>query len=118
MFLEKLSEISNRIGGARALSLVATDGIPVESVSSEEELDLEALTAELMNQVQTIGENHRDLDLGEVRQFSVSTDEVTLMVSSVSSHYYLLLVLGPEGSYGRARFELRRARLLFEHELE
>lgn len=118
MFLERLSEITNRIQGARALSLIAADGIPVESVSSDDALDLEALAAELMNQVQNIGENHRDLALGEVRQFSVATGQMTLMVSSVSDNYYLLLVLGPEGSYGRARFELRRARLQFENELD
>jgi predicted regulator of Ras-like GTPase activity (Roadblock/LC7/MglB family) len=117
MFLERLNDISQRIGDARALSLVAADGIPVESVSSEDDLDLEAVTAELMNQVQAIGESHRDLEFGEVHQFSVSTDQMTLMVSSVSDSYFLLLVLGPEGSYGRARFELRRARLLFENDL-
>jgi len=118
MFLERLSEISNRIEGTRALSLIAADGIPVESVSSDDTLDLEALAAELMNQVQKIGENHRDLDLGDVRQLSVATREMTLMVGSVSKNYFLLLVLGPEGSYGRARFELRRARLQFESELD
>jgi len=117
MFLERLNEISNRIQGARVLSLVAEDGIPVESVSSEEGLDVEVLAAELMNQVKTIGENHRDLDLGDVRQFSVTTQDRTLMVSSVSDNYFLLLVLGPEGSYGRARFELRRARLQFAKDL-
>ena len=35
MFLERLSRISDRIDGALALSLVARDGIPVESVSSD-----------------------------------------------------------------------------------
>ena len=39
------------------------------------------------------------------------------MVSSLTKDYYLLLVLGTEGSYGRARFEMRRARLLLESEL-
>jgi hypothetical protein len=52
-----------------------------------------------------------------VPHFSVTTDELTLMLSSVSDDYYLLLVMGPEGSYGRARFELRRARLLLADDL-
>lgn len=117
MFLERLNDLSNRIGRTRALSLVAADGIPVESVSSDEELDLEALAAELMNQVKNISENHRDLSMGDVEQFSVTTDELTLMVSSLNPNYFLLLVLGPEGSYGRARFELRRARLQFAKDL-
>lgn len=117
MFLDQLSQISNRIGGALALSLVAKDGMPVESVSSDPDLDLEVLAAELISQVRSITENHRELEVGEVQQLSVTTDRLTLMVSSVASDYYLLLVLGPEGNYGKARFELRRARLLLESDL-
>jgi predicted regulator of Ras-like GTPase activity (Roadblock/LC7/MglB family) len=117
MFLDQLSRISNRIEGALALSLVAKDGMPVESVSSDPDLDLEVLAAELIAQVRSITENHRELDAGEVQHLSVTTDRFTLMVSSVASDYYLLLVLGPEGNYGRARFELRRARLLLESDL-
>jgi predicted regulator of Ras-like GTPase activity (Roadblock/LC7/MglB family) len=117
MFLDQLSRISNRIGGVLALSLVAKDGMPVESFSSDPNLDLDVLAAELVAQVRSITENHRELDVGEVQQLSVTTDRMTLMVSSVASDYYLLLVLGPEGNYGKARFELRRARLLLEADL-
>ena len=117
MFLDQLSRISNRIDGALALSLVAKDGMPVESVSSDPDLDLEALAAELVAQVRSITENHRELDVGEVQHLSVMTDRLTLMVSSVATDYYLLLVLGPEGNPGKARFELRRARLVLETEL-
>jgi len=117
MFLDQLSQISNRIDGALALSLVAKDGMPVESVSSDPSLDLEVLAAELVNQVRSITENHRELEVGEVQHLAVTTDRLTLMVSSVAADYYLLLVLGPDGNHGRARFELRRARLLLEAEL-
>ena len=117
MFLEHLSRISNRIDGAVALSLVAKDGIPVESFSSDPDLDLDVLAAELVAQARSISENHRELDVGEVQQLSVMTDRLTLMVSSVAADYYLLLVLGPDGNYGKARFELRRARLLLEADL-
>ena len=117
MFLEQLSRISELIGGVLALSLVAKDGIPVESVSSDPELDIEVLAAELVSQARSINENHRQLDVGEVQQLSVLTDRLTLIVSAVTRDYYLLLVLGPEGNYGRARFELRRARLALEQDL-
>jgi len=117
MFLDQLSRISNRIEGAVSLSLVARDGISVESVSSDPELDLEVLAAEMIAQARSISENHRELEAGEVEHLAVATDRFTLMVSSVAADYYLLLVLGPEGNPGRARFELRRARLLLESEL-
>jgi len=117
MFLEHLSGISNRIEGAVALSLVAKDGMRVESVSSDPNLDLELLAAEMIAQARAISDNHRELEAGEVEHLAVATDRFTLMVSSVATDYYLLLVLGPEGNPGRARFELRRARLLLESEL-
>jgi predicted regulator of Ras-like GTPase activity (Roadblock/LC7/MglB family) len=117
MFLEHLSRISNRIEGTIALSLVARDGMRVESVCSEPGLDLELLAAEMIAQARAISENHRELEAGEVEHLAVATDRFTLMVSSVAADYYLLLVLGPGGNPGRARFELRRARLLLESEL-
>ncbi|HVR09047.1 MAG TPA: hypothetical protein VMW75_13440 [Thermoanaerobaculia bacterium] len=117
MFLEQLSRISDRIGGVLALSLVAKDGIPVESVSSDPDLDIEVLAAELVSQARSIGDNHRELAVGDVQQLSVLTDRLTLIVSVVTQDYYLLLVLGPDGNYGRARFELRRARLALEQDL-
>ncbi|HEV3459499.1 MAG TPA: hypothetical protein VHG32_23355 [Thermoanaerobaculia bacterium] len=117
MFLEQLSRISDRIGGVLALSLVAKDGIPVESVSSDPDLDIEVLAAELVSQARSISDNHRELAVGEVQQLSVLTDRLTVIVSVVTHEYYLLLVLGPDGNYGRARFELRRARLALEQDL-
>ncbi len=117
MFVERLNELSNRIEGTLALSLVAEDGITVESVSSAPEIDLDLLTAELITQVKAISENHRDLAAGDVEQLTVGTDRMTVMVSSVSDSYYLVLVLGAGGNRGRARFELRRARLLLEKDL-
>jgi predicted regulator of Ras-like GTPase activity (Roadblock/LC7/MglB family) len=117
MFIERLSEISGRIEGALGLSLVAGDGITVESVSSSPDLELDLLSAELITQVKAIGENHRDLAAGDVHQLTVTTDRMTVMVSSVSDSYYLVLVLAGDGNHGRARFELRRARLLLEADL-
>jgi hypothetical protein len=39
------------------------------------------------------------------------------MISAVSRNYFLMLVLGAGANAGRARFELRRAKLLFERDL-
>lgn len=117
MFLEKLSRISERMKGVKALALVDKDGISVESVSSDPDLDLELLAAELVTQARSMAGHSREIDVGEVRQFSIVTDRVILLMSAVTSDYYLLLVLAPEGNFGRARFELRRARLTLEDEL-
>ncbi len=112
MFAEKLKSISERIPGVVALSLVDRDGFAIESQSSDPSLDLEALAAELVIQIRSMSENHRELAAGDVGQLAVTTPRFTLMVSSLSQDYYLLLVLGKNGNYSRARFELRRAALI------
>lgn len=117
MFLDKLSRVSNRIPGARALCLVDADGIPVDSVAADPQVDLDLLAAELVARVRSISDDRAGMAVGEVEQLSVVTDRLTVVVSSIGGGYYLLLVLGPEGSYGRARYELRRARLLLRDEL-
>ena len=117
MFLEKLNAISSRIVDARALALVDRDGITLESVSSDPELDLEALGAELVLQARSMTDNHQELGAGAVQLLSVTAEKGTLMVNSITQDFYLLLVLGQEGYHGQARFELRRAVLSLGPEL-
>ena len=114
----RLNTLLERIDGALAVSLVAADGIPVATASADGAFDVEALAAELLTQVRAISDEQRELAVGEVDQYSVSTDRFTILIGLLQAGYYLLLVLDRESSYGRARFELRRARLLFEDDLD
>ena len=117
MFIERLQQLSSKIEGTLALSIVAQDGIQVESVSEQPDLDLEILAAELMTQVRAISQDHQELSVGAVRHFTVTTDRMILMVTAVSPEYFLLLVLKAGSNAGRARFELRRSVMLFEEDL-
>ncbi len=113
----RLEALLDRIEGAQAVSLVAADGISVATAKRDGAFDLEALAAELLTQVRAISDEQRDLGVGEVDQYSVSTDRFTILIGRLQAGYYLLLVLSRASSYGRARFEMRRARLLFEDDL-
>lgn len=117
MFRDRLEQIRERVGGIEALSLVAKDGIAVESVPEHPEVEIDILAAEFMAQVNAISQNHQELDVGRVRHLSVTTERMTIMVRAVASDYYLLAVLGPDCHLGRARYELRRAVLTFEEDL-
>ncbi len=116
MFAERLQRIHERLDDALAISLVGRDGIPVESLNSGG-LDVEALAAELLTQVRSISGDQRELAVGPVRQFAVTTDKYSLLLGSLTDEYFLLLVLGEACSLGRARYELRRASLDFEADL-
>ncbi len=118
MYLERLSSISRRIDGTLALTLVASDGMPIESLSSAPELDLETVAAEMVAQAQTISQQQKELSVGEVQQLTIASEQMTFLLSSLDRGFWLLAALRPEASLGRARFELKRAVLLFENDLD
>lgn len=118
MFLERLSAVADRVDGAVAVSLIADDGIPIESVSASPNLDLEAAAAELVAMARSISQEQRELDAGVLRQFTVVGSRSTMLLSRLADRFWLLAVLTPEASVGRARFELRRAELQFEDDLD
>ncbi len=117
MFLERLDAISDRIDGTLAVSIVAKDGITVESVSRSSELDLEPVVVELVSQARDIDQDHEELNVGALQILSLDTEKYCIMLSSVAKDYYLILILKAEAARGRARFEMRRARLQFEADL-
>ena len=117
MFRDRLEDLVERIDGALALTLVARDGIIVQSVSRGEHPDLEVLAAEIPERLRMLARQVPELKDSDLRYMNVTTDRYTMMLSSLNDDYSLLLLMGPEGSGGRARFELRRALLDFAADL-
>ena len=116
MFREVLRQIAERVDGTLAVSLIGLDGIAVETVSYDS-VPLEAMGAEFGGFVKSVRVTNTELDTGEVLQFSLVTEKYIAFLSAVTSEYYVLLVLRPDGNYGRARFELARAKHLLRDEL-
>ncbi len=117
MFRDRLQQICDRVSDIQAISLVAKDGISVETVPRDTDFEIDILAAEFMAQISAISRNHQELDVGEVRHLSVTTERLTIMIRAVASDYFLLAILGADSHLGRARFELRRAVLTFEEDL-
>ena len=116
MFREVLRGIGDRVEGTLAVSLIGLDGIAVETVSYDS-VPLEAMGAEFGGFIKSVRVTNTELDTGEVLQFSLVTEKYIAFLSAVTSEYYLLHVLRPDGNYGRARFELARAKHLLRDEL-
>lgn len=120
MFEKRLEAIASRLDGLVLASLVAADGIRVEShaaAEGPEGLNTDHLAVELLTQLKAISQNHDEFGLGEVREYSLDTEKYRVMLGRLAPGYYLLLVLDNSASVGRARFELRRAPLAFEEDL-
>ena len=117
MYRERLSRIAARVDGAQALILVSADGMPVEFVTTTPSLDMEMLSAELVSLLRSMGDNQSELDVGPVRALHVETDSAHLLIREVGEGFYLILVMEAGAVLGRARFELRRAPLMFAEDL-
>lgn len=116
MFREVLGGLRERVHGALAVSLIGLDGIAVETLG-DGEVPLDVLGAEFGGFVKSIRHANTELDTGEVRQFALVTEKYITFLSEVTPEYYILLVLRPDGNYGRARFELSKAKHALRDEL-
>lgn len=116
IFQDTLRRIAERVEGTIAVSLVGTDGIPIDSWGAEDQASLESLSAELGAFVKN-SQRPQNAPTATIEQVSVVSDASVAILSRVTAEYYLLLVLTREGNFGRGRFELRRAGLALEKEL-
>ncbi len=116
MFRKTLASIRDRVDGTLAISLIGLDGIAVESLN-DHRVPLEVLGAEFGGFIKSIKLSNTELNTGEVQQFSLTTEKYLTFLSQVTPEYFILLVMRPDGNYGRARFELARAKNALRAEL-
>jgi predicted regulator of Ras-like GTPase activity (Roadblock/LC7/MglB family) len=116
MFRDVLAGLQQRVEGAMAASLIGLDGIAVETIN-DQNVPLDVLGAEFGGFIKSIRHANTELNTGEVLQFSLVTEKYITFLSEVTPDYYILLVLRPDGNYGRARFELSKAKYLLRDEL-
>ena len=115
-FRDVLRGIGDRVEGTLAVSLIGLDGISVDSINRDD-VPLEVMGAEFGGFIKAVRLSNTDLDTGDVLQFSLVTEKYITFLSAVTTEYYVLLVMRPDGNYGRARFELTRAKQLLRDEL-
>jgi predicted regulator of Ras-like GTPase activity (Roadblock/LC7/MglB family) len=115
VFREVLAGIKERVDGALAVSLIGLDGIAIESIK-DGNVPLDVFGAEFGGFIKSVRPN-ADLNTGDVLQFALVTEKYITFLSAVTPEYFVLLVMRPDGNYGRARFELARAKHLLRDEL-
>lgn len=115
-FRAVLEDFRSSVDGTLAVTLIGTDGIPIDTVAARD-LPMDTISAELTSFLKGLRVTNTELDTGDVRQVSVMTDRYTTVLSQVTSDYFLLVILSPDASYGRARFELAKAKFKLQDEL-
>jgi predicted regulator of Ras-like GTPase activity (Roadblock/LC7/MglB family) len=110
-FREHLQQVCLDVEGAVACTLMANDGIEVDSHVAAENagVDVRSLLVEcsaLMRSAKEAAETH---EAGGLSEFSFSTDKLTAVARPVSPEYFLVVALRPEANQGKARWLLRMA---------
>jgi predicted regulator of Ras-like GTPase activity (Roadblock/LC7/MglB family) len=116
VFKEALTDLQQRVEGTLAVSLMGLDGIAIDSVNRGN-IPLENLGAEFGSMIKSIRASNTEINAGEFQQFSVVTDKYIIVLAAVTSEYFILMVMSPTGNYGKARFELTKAKYALQDEL-
>ena len=117
MLRTKLVRLAGRVGDVHLLAVIGVDGVPVEKVSFDGSLDLDTLAAELGVIGRDILRSYQELAVGKPRQLSISVGRWIMLLSFLSRDYSLLVIADRKVGLGKARFELRRARLSLASDL-
>lgn len=116
MFRTVLTGLRDRVDGSIAVSLIGLDGIAIETIGAGQ-VPLDVLGAEFGGFIKSLRNANTELNTGDVLQFALVTERYITFLSEVTPEYYILLVLRPDGNYGRARFELAKAKHALRDEL-
>ncbi|MBI5101827.1 MAG: roadblock/LC7 domain-containing protein [Nitrospirae bacterium] len=106
-FIEILKGTVEKVDGAVAAMIIASDGIPVEEYVSEKLIDLTGLGAEASAMIRDVSMAAENLGLGEAKEFSIISDMCGIIMRKINEDYYMALVIRPDGNYGKGRFVLK-----------
>lgn len=107
-FREHLQEVCQRVEGAVACSLMGVDGIEVDThLNDGGELDFRTLLVEYSGVLHNAREAAQTNQAGAVAEISISTDKLIVVARVISSEYFMVVALTPDGNFGKARYYLR-----------
>ena len=113
MFKETLEAILERTEGSLGALIMGVDGIAVEKSLKEEghEANLDVAAAEFTSLLRTAQRAGKDTGLGQLRELVITLDDAVVLMRLLGREYFVVLAISPDGNFGRARFELRKAEL-------
>lgn len=114
---ESLKKITDDIPDALGIALVGTDGIVVEEVKRGDSLDFQSLGAEYCIIFKEVERASSSCALGTPLEVSIVSNETTVVMKRVNKEYFVILVLGSEGNFGKGRFLLRKEIVNLQKEL-
>ncbi len=106
-FAQILQEVVNDTDGALGALIVGIDGIPVEEFAITKELDLQSMTVEYSTLLKEIEKGSQAAQLGSTKEVTVLADKAMIMLRRLNDEYFMVLIIKPDGNFGKGRFLLR-----------
>jgi len=106
-FLEIIQQVVKGTDGALGAMIVGLDGIPVEEYSVSGNLDLQSMTVEYSALLKEIEKGSQTSDMGTTKEVTVIAEKAMIMLRRLNNEYFFVLILKPEGNFGKGRFLLR-----------
>lgn len=106
-FRENLEEMMSRVDGAVAASLMGVDGIAIDTIEAESDVDIQTMLVEYTNILSQLRQAAEVLQSGEVTELSVNTERLVTLTRQLTDDYLAVLAITPEANYGKARYVLR-----------
>ncbi len=106
-FADILKEVVQGTEGAMGALVVGVDGISVEEFTLDKEIDLQSMTVEYATLLKEIEQGSQASQLGSTREVTVIADKAMIMLRRLNDEYFMVLIIKPDGNFGKGRFLLR-----------
>jgi predicted regulator of Ras-like GTPase activity (Roadblock/LC7/MglB family) len=106
-FSDILKEVVNGTDGALGALVVGLDGIPVDEYTINSEVDLQSMTVEYSTLLKEIEKGSQAAQMGSTKEVTVIADKAMIMLRRLNEEYFFVLIIKPEGNFGKGRFLLR-----------
>jgi predicted regulator of Ras-like GTPase activity (Roadblock/LC7/MglB family) len=117
MLNKTLEAIHEKVKGTVAVMVVGLDGFIIEQQGSPEgDLSLETVAAEIATLLRQAQTSSADMNVGTLEEVDLRTERFYILVQRITNDYFLCLIQALDGIFGRARFELRKAKVLLASE--
>lgn len=118
MFTEILQRIVEETGGAVGAVLMGYDGIAIDQFfNPDETIDLQMIAIEYANVLKEIRKTAEILNMGEMEEVSIRTEQLITIIRIVTPEYFVALALSRDGNFGKARYLLTRETGTLKQEL-
>ncbi len=106
-FSDILKDVVTGTEGALGALVVGLDGIPVEQFAVNGEIDIQTMTVEYSALLKEIEKGSQAAHLGSTKEVTVIADKAMIMLRRLNEEYFFVLIIKPDGNFGKGRFLLR-----------